>query len=116
MLSFNKLVGKFLFEKQRWKARFRKARENETLLFKGRQFGTRGYQGVVKKSQYNDKGNEKNSLLKNFKIFKALVENGREKISTLRIDKRGEYMSHEFSSFLGKHGIHKLFITIDSPH
>jgi len=26
-------------------------------VFKGRQFGTRRYQGVVKKSQYNDKGN-----------------------------------------------------------
>jgi hypothetical protein len=57
MLSFNKLVGKFLLEKQRWKARFRKAKENEALLFKGWQFGTRGYQGVVKKFQYNDKGN-----------------------------------------------------------
>ncbi len=26
-------------------------------MFKGQQFGTKGYQGVVKKSQYNDKGN-----------------------------------------------------------
>jgi len=35
---------------------------------------------------------KKNSTFENLKFFKALVENGGEKISTLRIDKRGEYM------------------------
>jgi len=32
---------------------------------------------------------ENNSTFENFKIFKALVENGGEKISSLRINKRG---------------------------
>jgi hypothetical protein len=59
---------------------------------------------------------EKNSTFENLKIFKVLVENGGEMISTLRSDKGGQYMSHEFSSLLEKYGIRKLLITTNSPH
>jgi len=59
---------------------------------------------------------EKNSTFENLKIFKVLVENGGEKISTLRTNKGGQSMSHEFSSLLEKHGIRKLLITTNSPH
>jgi transposase InsO family protein len=59
---------------------------------------------------------EKNSTFENLKIFKVLVENGGEKINTLRTGKGGQYMSHEFSSLLEKHGIRKLLITTNSPH
>ncbi|BES98092.1 Hydra magnipapillata [Nesidiocoris tenuis] len=57
---------------------------------------------------------KKGDVLNKFKEFKSLVENETErKIKTLRSDRGGEYLSHEFCEFLKIHGIrHEL----SAPH
>lgn len=59
----------------------------------------------------------KSDTFQAFKAFQALVENRfSTRIKTLRTDRGGEYISHEFEQHCTTHGIHRQLIAARTPH
>eukprot|EP00253_Pinus_taeda_P033975 PITA_33975 len=70
------------------------------------------------KGDYNQSGlmKYKDEAFKNFKSFKALVENeSNRKIKWLRYDREGEFTSDEFFNFFEEHGIRREFCAARTP-
>jgi transposase InsO family protein len=58
----------------------------------------------------------KDQAFEKLKHFKAMIENQTDqKIITLQSDRGGEFLSHEFSSYLSHHGISRQLTTAHTP-